>query len=465
MNYNQKQLVEEFLKFESDHQLIDWNIKNIPIWELIRFRVFHIIQKQLLNKSFIEIQHKSSFINSLKSYVINKSNNPLKHKSTINYLVINHPRRRFIDGFYFDVYTDPFLNELDADFAVMEGYSDFSHFKPTKTKNLYYLDFIDFPNLIISKLSRFIFISKQEKLKLLEIKNKIDQLWGVSNIDILNEAKKNILRHRFLYPKYKKIINKLKPSKIIVLVSYHYNSQIITQIAKEEGISVVELQHGTVGRYHIGYNYPQNIRTKTFPNYFFSWGNFWIKNVRLPIPKENIINVGFPFIDSYKDQENVLKSNVIVILSQGRKDLVELTMFLSTKISNYRFVFKAHPREYGMVRERYPELVNNPNVDIVDNNNIKLYDLFKTSKFVIGINSTAIIESLAFNCGIIIMKYPGWEYFENLEENKNIFFANKNEEVLNYIYMTDFELPDNIESDSFFKQNAKKYLLENIKLI
>jgi hypothetical protein len=361
------------------------------------------------------------------------------------------------------VYTDTFLSELDKNYIVIEGYSDFSHHKPTSTKDLYYFDFVDFPNLVLSKLSKFYKLDKITKCKVLEIEQKIKEIWGLPNINILDEVKKNILRHKFLYPKHKRTLLKLKPNKIVCVVSYYYNAQIITQVAKELNIPVIELQHGTVGKYHIGYNYPSNIIAKTFPDYFFSWGDFWVENVRLPIPDNNILKIGFPYIDLHKKNDNKVKSNIILVLSQGRDDIAELTSKLSELLLDYRFIFKAHPREYGTIGNRYPTLAENKNIEIIENNNTLLYDLFCTSKYVIGVNSTAIIESLAFKCNVIIAKYAGWEYFEYLLGSEHIYISDSADDIYSYIMNGNIKTRNNNISDYFFRDGAKERLLETIK--
>ena len=55
---------------------------------------------------------------------------------------------------------------------------------------------------------------------------------------------------------YRRIINTLQPKVILEVVSYNRKCMVINEIANEMKITTVELQHGTIGKEHIAYNYP-----------------------------------------------------------------------------------------------------------------------------------------------------------------------------------------------------------------
>ena len=71
-----------------------------------------------------------------------------------------------------------------------------------------------------------------------------------------------------------------------------------------------------------------------------------------------------------------------------------------------------------------------PNIKIVADDSKNLYDLFRQCNFVLGVNSTAIIECLGFCPNVFIIKLSGWEYFEDLEESNNLKFISNIEEAI-----------------------------------
>lgn len=48
----------------------------------------------------------------------------------------------------------------------------------------------------------------------------------------------------------------------------------------------------------------------------------------------------------------------------------------------------------------------------------QLYSSFAESKFVVGVNSTALIESFTLNCKLILVDLPSVEYFQSLIDKK-----------------------------------------------
>ena len=85
---------------------------------------------------------------------------------------------------------------------------------------------------------------------------------------------------------FTKILNKIQPKLILEVVSYSLNRMVLNRLAFERSIPVVELQHGTMGREHIAYNYKEKKQLPELPDYYWIFGQFWKKNTRLPCPQK-----------------------------------------------------------------------------------------------------------------------------------------------------------------------------------
>ena len=398
-----KSLFEDFIVFEKENNLLKLKIKDIPVWEFIRVGIFTQIKEQQINKNtnIHEIKFKKSF-RVIYEFMINiLFHNPFLLTKQRQYLILNHPRRKIEKGFYIDIYTDPWLSILNDNYYVFEGFVNinFAHYKPAKTKNLYYLDALQLPSHLIRFLPIPTKFSDTELQVIKELENKIKNKWNIQNLVLKNEIDYTIKRLKFVKPGINRLLKKINPSKIINVVSYSFINQAFTYFAKKRNVPVFELQHGTVGKYHIAYNMGsiEMNKTETFPDYFLAWGKNWIKNARIPILQEKIRFVGFPYFETFRLIENKkMELKQILILSQYRNDIEEFSIKIAEKLPEYKIVYKAHPSEYLTVGNLLKCFKQFPNVQIIANDSIHLYELFRQSNFVIGVNSTAIIEAIAF---------------------------------------------------------------------
>lgn len=457
MKKDVKILFEEFLVFEEENNLVDWQIDGIPIWQLIRIKVSGEIEKRLFTDVTPNSDRKTAtilkgFISFLK-YSISK--NPIYYRGNVDFLVFNHPRRKLSKGSYEDIYTDPFLDEINGDSMVIERYLNLNHLTPARTKKMYYLDYIEFPSRFADFFFFEIFLSNKNSLKIIEIENKIFDKWGVKIFNLKKEITSTLKRYNYLSPRIDKMIDKLNPKVILVVVSYTIYAQIVILIAKKRKIPVCELQHGIAGKLHIAYNYLTKKEVLTFPDYFLAWGTYWIKNTRMPIPENRKMILGFPYIERYsKTVKNKVNPKQILILSQMRDDLARFTYELAKILPDFEFIFKAHPGEYSIAKTQYAFLLSSSNIKIIADDEMELYSLISECKFVVGINSTAIIEALAFKAVILIVKLPGWEYYENIEPTKELIFVSTINEAKEFITNSALRSIDLNDSNQYFRKNS-----------
>lgn len=470
-NMTHKELLERFLLFEKENDLLKWKVDEIPIWQLIRIAVFTELKDKLLNKNIEFNQQKlKDRVKVVTHFFINFiTKNPFIKVKRSEILIFNHPRRKLNKGFFEDIYIDPILNVIKNEFIVLEGFVslDKDHYKPTKTKNLYYLDVLQLPSRIVSEIPIKVRLNKDDKLKILKIENDIYSIWHTNIFDIEKKAIKNIRRWRYTYPRINKMIKKIQPRMVFNVVSYSFLNQVATYTAKKQGIPVLELQHGTVGKLHIAYNYLtlEEGTLDTFPDFFLAWGKNWIKNARLPIKKENIKIVGFLYYESYRSKIISERNNkTLLFLSQYREDIAKFAAEVASKLPEYKIIFKAHPSEYEIAKIKYPFFANYANIQLVDNDSIQLYELFSQCNFVIGVNSTALAEALAFCPSIVILKLPGWEYFEDLEESDNLRFLSNTNEVVTLIKNNALK-ENNTNISGYFIDNSKTKIKDLIDSI
>ncbi|MDL2271193.1 CDP-glycerol glycerophosphotransferase family protein, partial [Methanobrevibacter sp. OttesenSCG-928-I08] len=275
------------------------------------------------------------------------------------------------------------------------------------------------------------------------------------------------------YKEYLKLFKLKQPKQIFVVVAYENNA--VVKAAKDLNIEVIEIQHGTISKYHLGYSYPNKTRCFNgkleeiayFPDKLLSFGDYWNNSSYFPISREHIISIGFPYFESNtKNYMGVNKeSNKILFISQGviGKYLSKFAFELGEKLSSYEIIYKLHPGEYSSWRENYKYLLDASKLDnfkVIDNNNTPLYQLFAESNYQIGVFSTAIYEGLSFNCKTFVLDFPGVEYLDDLVDDGFICKINSVNELIQNI---ETFAPKNYNKDFFFKKYDENVLKNIIK--
>ena len=476
------ELIDKFIKFEYEEDLFNKEIQGIKFWHFIRFSIYNKILKQKYNfgqahsnlsgKKFItKVWYK---FRQLPNFILKSPLYGLKQKDI---LVLNH-QRRVKNGNYYDcIYTDEILENIKKSYYVFEEPYLEKHFKPIRTKNIRYFDYINF--IIAIKIKAFKFINpnygtlcKKDLNELYLLLNNINKIFDVKIDDdkAIKEIKNIILVYRLSKKYYEKILNKIRPKVIIEVCSYGFSRFLFNELAKKRGIKIVELQHGTMGKYHIAYNFYKKIKLDTFPEYILLFGDFWKNNTRFPLKKENLIVTGFPYFEgrlkelTINNRKSSKKENILFI-SQGTvgKELSKLAINLNNLINHekYNIIYKLHPGEFDRWETEYLWLKES-NIKVIDNNKNDIYYYFSKCNFQIGVYSTAIFEGLGFNLKTFIYKTYGCQHMKYLYENSYAQLVTSAGDIINQLNND----KNNIENKEFFwKSNSLKNIISNINNI
>ena len=476
------ELIDKFLKFEYENDLFNKKIKGFKFWHYIRFSIYSEILKQkyktgqahsnLNGKKFItKVWYK---FRQLPNFILK---NPLYGLDQKDILVLNH-QRRVKNGNYYDcIYTDGILENIKKSYYIFEEPYLEKHFKPIRTKNIRYFDYINFIKATKKRFFKFINpnfgkLCSNDINRLFLLFNAINKAFNV-NFDKYKEIKdveNLILNYKISKKYYEKILNKIKPKIIIEVVSYGFSRLLFNELAKKRGIKIIELQHGVMGRYHIAYNFYKKLELETFPEYIFLFGEYWKNNTRFPLKKEKLIVTGFPYFENRSEEliknsrKNSKKENILFI-SDGTvgKQFSKLAIKLDKLIDHkkYSIIYKLHPGEYDRWKRTYPWLVNST-FKIIDNNKKDIYYYLSKAEYLIGVSSTVIFEGLGFNLKTFICKAYGYKYMKYLCENNYAQLVVSAEEIVEGLDSN----KKNVENKEFFwKPNSLKNIINNINNI
>ncbi len=139
------------------------------------------------------------------------------------------------------------------------------------------------------------------------------------------------------------------------------------------------------------------------------------------------LNIVSDLVD-YPLEKNLLNFNletkpetkIVTVISQGAltDSIADYIINNIQYLNGYDINYKLHPSEYNVVNEKLLKLDKYANVRLVRNAN--LFDMFYSSKCVIGVFSTALIEAKLMGCEVAIIPLAGSEYFENSIGYSNI---------------------------------------------
>ncbi|MCL2717267.1 MAG: hypothetical protein FWE14_00580 [Lachnospiraceae bacterium] len=243
---------------------------------------------------------------------------------------------------------------------------------------------------------------------------------------------------------YLRMINN-KYRAIFISDSHCIEHYSLIAAARQCKIPTIEYQHGVIGLGDVKYNFLSCRETGNyFPDYLFTYGEFWDSVCSLP-EKAQAIAVGSPLFDNSKKEyaHNIMDDKVVVYISTGfiGADLSKHAISFArlTESLGYRIIYKFHPSECKTWRQRYPWLAKAEaelnHIECIDQP-VNIYEVLSRAKHVVSVASTVIFEAISFGCKIYI-----WDK-EELKDS----FGDIYEEIVNRGYVDLFETENELLS-------------------
>ena len=491
MTFTVKEICQKIWNLEEKYELNHKEIQDCYPWQLIRMYLYYEITRKTnvfesAQQSSLSLFDKiNSFLPFLKNSILS---NPLSGKENVEVLIFDHPRKVIFEDEYQDIYSyflKDTLNQYGKSFETIESPYLNQHFRNKsniKENNVKFNDRILLGSFIHKTRNRGKLPFTEDEKQLIDtVKEEIENAFKIE-IDLFRIMEDHILNFQYDYKKYIELLQRKNPKVVFLVVAYE--NKALVAACKKMNIEIIELQHGTISPYHLGYSYPENTRKfdgeikeiEYFPDKILSFGDYWKNACQFPIDSENIISMGFPYFeensktymeiaeDKNSEEENNQKTEdkQILFISQGviGKYLSELAYETALSINenndsqNFKFIYKLHPGEYGTWKENYNYLTKAVNefnyFNVIDKSEPPLYELFAKSHYQIGAFSTAIYEGLAFNCKTFIIDVPGVEYLDDLIDKDIVKKVKSSEELINYITNENISIQE-YDKDYFFK--------------
>ena len=248
----------------------------------------------------------------------------------------------------------------------------------------------------------------------------------------------------------KMLLEAMSPRQILETCSYDSSCMAINLIARRRGIRIMELQHGFISKFHMGYAYflPGDYQgEKPIPDKIMVYGEAFKEAVLgggTAFDSENVVVTGFPrlseFLKRLKEEGRaslreevrhrlgIAQDAFVLTVTTQPQTSSSLCNFLreslqSIRENDFTICMKVHPSEVGTWKSSYKSIIRDPRVKVLTDKNIDLYELLVASDVHATVYSTVFLESFALGVPNVIIGCPGYQHVLELVDEAEIVLA------------------------------------------
>lgn len=466
-----RELTETFLEFEKKNKMFTVKIRNIYIWHYIRGTVYFELKKIIAKEgAILRASRKNNDTEVTWKNFLNEKimcNQFFAHQKDI--LMIPHERKYRDEGIYYKcIYTHLLDTYLKNSHYILDNKSMENVYAIQKSRNVLYCNLENFKRI---KGLNFSYkpVTKAEMNEM--ITNPIENYF---NIEIGPEARNNLINRmnsclterKYWISYYNYILNKIRPKIILMVVAYSFDRMILCEVAKKRGIPVVELEHGTIGRNVIEYNFYKKMMIPSFPDYIFTFSKWETVSARFPLEEGRIIPVGYPELEKncnlYQRHEATRKN--ILFISQGINKIAEYANIAAEELdaTKYHIIFQLHPKEYFNWKTTVGRYLIHPNIEVMGNYQHTVHESLAQADWVVGNFSTVLSEAQMYNVKVVVLKFGAYANLEFLYKNGYALLVDSPKHLIEEIEKDTFKPNKEV---SFFEKNSLENMQRNINKI
>ncbi len=421
-----KEIRDRFIEIEKKYKVYNLKNQNVYIWKLIRFELFDYIVKEL---NILKDGHPINNIDKFKRLMLLFKYSLLnifrrKKMKKSDVLILTHGRKQKFKNGYIDIYLNDIISSLRENqkkaFVIDRPDHYGRHYNANYENMIFFERFGHITRECLYKFySSQIHLGETTQI-LLDIQKELERVFDI-DIDLIGLARKRIFRFNFEKKYFDKILDIVKPQKIFLVASYGKEELIAS--AQERLIPVVEVQHGVISSYHMGYYFPFKTSIPYFPDEIILFGEYWRESVAFPCNGKQVVR-SFNFMNKNESMNiQVKKSEKVLFISQG--SIGDQLSKVAAEFANKNYVkcyYKLHPSEYNNWKNKYHELeecAHEGRVEVISNDR-SIYELFNLCDYSIGVYSTAIYESLMYENKTYLIAIEGYQYMEYLIDNNHV---------------------------------------------
>jgi hypothetical protein len=455
--------VDERLRdMELRNDLLQYKVERWCVWPILRFEVGCLMENIPLTKRsntwLIELLIPA--IHGLKGLTLLK---PAR-------IIIKTYTSGLVErkgGSYKDIWFDDLLLSI-GDYVKIETINNRTFIprrKTALTKSNLITNLLDLVTVLLARVGGPRYIS--------EIARKLNT--GLNNELKLNGftlrwAKRRLRNFYWRKKIYTYLLRRVRPA---YLLTADPGEHALVAAAKEQGIKVIELQHGLINRHHYAYSWMvdgvKDKRWMPIPDCLFLWGEYWKQELEVNGFWGNALCVvGSLRMEEYRHRKAAKKKEqvcTLVLTSQGI-DVERIIVFVSNFLKaskgkhDMRLYVKLHP-VYETSKTLYEAAFkDDPRVQVLlGNEDPSTFDLLTLADFHLSISSTCHYDALGLGVPTIILPFATHENVLSLHEMGHAFLASTPTELLDILLRWKGREVPNEVGEFYFKTGA----LENMK--
>ncbi len=451
------EFVGRFLNCEADSNFFERKVEGKAIWDYLRYPVFEVLVHQWFHEHQgveLGLDYSVTYPDSLghRLAVLLKEVGGLarylgrslayRPSDRADFLLMSYDRKNWIDGKRVNIQFHPLASLLSKSHSVVvvdsSRFQEEMHY-PCPVVRSRLLDFR------AHRRARQIRYSSRDHGVFTGFQKDLEKALSVP-LD-LNKVLPLLSYQLALGREYRALFHRFRPRTILYSDTGLCKGWI--EEAHRLGIEVIDCPHALISRYNILYQYPDTLypdsvkgeRLTTLPDRILTFGEYWHRFFHLPVP---LTAVGFPYFEMKRQELNgpaLKRRDAILVISSmiSAQGLSKVALGLARALPEFEILYKLRPDEYDGWRSRYPAAFQSQgNIRVIDQDTPRgeppsLYELFQSSRYQLGINSTALVEGLASGLVTFVLK-EGWHMeMEAFVQEGSVFLVQSADEIARMI--------------------------------
>lgn len=433
--HNTADALSAFIAFEEELQLFDRALSGVAYWQLIRHDVFRetlealgLAERAHLRLEEVPLAHwLGPQLRGLPRTLARSL--PLLWPGAVEraeLLVAAHPRQLLHEGRYICPYTQPLLWSTQHSRHLLVGHFQGRYFAPDAAERTSYVDLALAAAHAAFRARELVGrgLPASTRAQIAKLAQQLRRQLGAAPPEhaLERRIRTAVLSALGLRPLLGRLLDRVRPRLVLNVVGYRLVNQLLTLAARERGIPVAELQHGTLGAAHAGYNFAPGRRPPAYPDQLLLFGEIWREvTPGLPLPAAATPAIGYAWLElqraRYPRSRSGTRPQRVLFLSQrgiGR-ELAGIAVQLQQRQVGVEICYRLHPSEGLRWQQLYPELASS-GVQVEKADARPLYAAQAAADVQVGVYSTALLEGVAFGLQTYLVALPGHEQLAFLIE-------------------------------------------------
>lgn len=280
---------------------------------------------------------------------------------------------------------------------------------------------------------------------------------GIDPGDIAELVQRRVASFRSLEKGFRKFFKVESVDTLFLTNGYSAGTQAVISGARHNDVYVVELQHGFISPFHLGYSWPGKPDVPYGADELWCFGPFWPQVTPLPRRLRTRI-IGAPYIRELASQYDGPRDDALVVFtSQGVVGLPLFRMAIETarRRPDRRVIFRLHPKEtLGIYEDALTDLGPAPLNFELSHRKPNIFALLARTSVQVGAFSTTLLEGMLLGSRTVVVNLPGCEYMRPVVERGDALFARDVDELVARLD----EAPLAADPELYYARPAKRLL-------